>query len=317
MPAALANEGRDFTPPTHEPSFNHTPYDQYAHNLSVDPVYDYNAWYQSYVRGFAPLPRVAHPVWILDCKSCDTFLTNRGMKAVLLLHPNVSLYSSDALPINCSAYSSNPDVLRQTAARPRSDLNRTCECLTQTLCCHGCGSAIGYMIVIPCNRCTGSFTITNRATNGHRFIFYSSEVVGTERHYVPDEPGVIPYEPPGDLAVPNGFQMPHGSPEHVIGSQLLPQHGTPSVAPPGSAGNIGLAQTRHSHSHASSFSEIPFSGPTEAKELRLPRELEAGDILFWYHLSRHGEIPGVNDDPRARVPNIIAPESSRLLNFDR
>jgi hypothetical protein len=27
-----------------------------------------------------PPPQIAHKVWILDCKSCGTFLTNRGMK---------------------------------------------------------------------------------------------------------------------------------------------------------------------------------------------------------------------------------------------
>lgn len=27
-----------------------------------------------------PPPPIAHKVWILDCKSCGTFLTNRAMK---------------------------------------------------------------------------------------------------------------------------------------------------------------------------------------------------------------------------------------------
>ncbi|KAF8210387.1 hypothetical protein K438DRAFT_2011791 [Mycena galopus ATCC 62051] len=140
-----------------------------------------------------PPPPVPHKVWILDCKSCGTFLTNRGMKAVLLLRPNVALYSSDALPLHCSASSS--EALRPAAACPSSSTHRgggrTCECLTQTLCCHGCGSAIGYMIVIPCARCTSSISTTNRATNGHRFVFHSSEIKATERHYITDEPGVI------------------------------------------------------------------------------------------------------------------------------
>ena len=29
-------------------------------------------------------PQLVHKVWILDCRSCATFLTNRGMKASLL-----------------------------------------------------------------------------------------------------------------------------------------------------------------------------------------------------------------------------------------
>lgn len=48
---------------------------------------------------------------------------------------------------------------------------------------------------LQCSRCTSSITATNRATNGHRFVFHSSEISGTERHYIPDEPGVIPFDP--------------------------------------------------------------------------------------------------------------------------
>ena len=77
-----------------------------------------------------------------------------------------------------------------------------------------------------------------------------------------------------------------------------------------------LLQTRHSYSRASPLSEVPSSDSAEVKEPSTPRKLEAGDTLFWYHLSRRGEIPGVNDDPRARVHRFIAPESSQL-NFDR
>ena len=69
-------------------------------------------------------------------------------QAVLLLRAEVSLYSTDALPINCSAYSAGPLRPAPTPASTPSQI-RTCECLTQTLCCHGCGNAVGYMIVIP------------------------------------------------------------------------------------------------------------------------------------------------------------------------
>ncbi|EIM82625.1 uncharacterized protein STEHIDRAFT_64559 [Stereum hirsutum FP-91666 SS1] len=72
----------------------------------------------------------------------DTF-----SQAVLLLRPHVPLYSTDALPVNCSAYSTSRVAL--LPSRPPSDPPRTCECLTQTLCCHGCGNGVGYMIVIP------------------------------------------------------------------------------------------------------------------------------------------------------------------------
>ncbi|CDO75526.1 hypothetical protein BN946_scf184871.g7 [Trametes cinnabarina] len=34
-----------------------------------------------------PPPPIPHKVWILDCKACGTFLTNRGMKVSLFLRP--------------------------------------------------------------------------------------------------------------------------------------------------------------------------------------------------------------------------------------
>ncbi|KAJ7647224.1 FAM72 protein-domain-containing protein [Roridomyces roridus] len=162
--------------------------------MTPTPSY-FNPWHLFPPYTHQPIPPpVTHKVFILDCKSCGTFLTNRGMKAVLLLRPNVALYSSDALPVNCSAYSANPDPSLQRPLCPRSP--RTCECLTQSLACHGCGSTIGYMIVIPCARCTSSIsTNPNRTTNGHRFVFHSSEISGTERHYITDEPGVAEAAP--------------------------------------------------------------------------------------------------------------------------
>ncbi|KAI0633706.1 hypothetical protein C8Q77DRAFT_1042139, partial [Trametes polyzona] len=183
-----------------------------------------------------PPPPIPHKVWILDCKSCGKFLTNRGMKAVLLLRPNVPLYSTDALPINCSAFSPSvdPAANQPPPARPsppssaRSSLSspsdppsptpaqerppsRTCECLTQTLCCHGCGNAVGYMIVAPCQRCTSSITANNRATNGHRFVFYSSEITACKRHYVPGEPGVSAFHPQAPAPAPATVQNVQGA----------------------------------------------------------------------------------------------------------
>lgn len=49
--------------------------------------------------------------------------------------------------------------------------------------------------MLQCARCTSSITASNRATNGHRFVFHSTEVAGSERHYVKDEPSVMPLEP--------------------------------------------------------------------------------------------------------------------------
>ncbi|KAI0717287.1 hypothetical protein C8T65DRAFT_122002 [Cerioporus squamosus] len=218
-----------------------------------------------------PPPPLPHKVWILDCKGCGTFLTNRGMKAVLLLRPNVPLYSTDALPINCSAFSSEAEAPTHAAtssvsssSSARSSISgpsgeppqaagsaerspsRTCECLTQTLCCHGCGNPVGYMIVSPCQRCTSSITVNNRATNGHRFVFYSSEITACERHYVHGERGVHPFHPSPPAApmqaIQNGLAgLTIGTPSSRSSIPSLvpaspPSPSTPASMPPLSPG---------------------------------------------------------------------------------
>ncbi|TFK20792.1 hypothetical protein FA15DRAFT_707806 [Coprinopsis marcescibilis] len=162
-----------------------------------------------------PPPPITHKVWILDCKSCDTFLTNRGMKAVLLLRPNVSLYSSDAQPANCSPYFGSDGQAPASSSRRSSSSTpaRTCECLTQSLCCHGCGNTVGYMIVVPCTRCTSSINTSNRSTNGHRFVFHSNQIVATERRYIPGESGVKPY----DIESPTHPHPMHAASSHSTG----------------------------------------------------------------------------------------------------
>ncbi|KAJ6587032.1 hypothetical protein DFH09DRAFT_1142357 [Mycena vulgaris] len=343
-----------------------------------------------------PPPPVAHKVWILDCKSCGTFLTNRGMKAVLLLRPNVALYSSDALPVNCAAYTSNPHVLRPATACPSASSAhppRTCECLTQTLCCHGCGSNIGYMIVIPCARCTSSISTTNRATNGHRFVFHSEKILGMERHYIPDEAGVVlsdmtPALPPAPALpsytasalhsglhhYPSAFHPHHsqslaaaylptpppdiedGSPassnsasptapsfpftqdiSHLImDSPSLPH--SPRPIPHSDHYHVHYPHLNQSHaydqphyratsaasSESSNSSPPPLIHPGHA--FGLPAEqveppafppLQAGDVLYWHHLARHGEIPGVMEDARARRRSLAINAGKTRMLFDR
>ncbi|KAF9049839.1 FAM72 protein-domain-containing protein [Panaeolus papilionaceus] len=179
---------------------------------------------------------ITHKVWIVDCRTCQTFLTNRAMKAVLLLRPHVSLYSSDTLPINCSVYHSHSELQPRSSSNNKDPVShRTCECLTQTLCCHGCGNTVGYMIVAPCVRCTSSISANNRATNGHRFVFHSSEVIGTERHYVKGENGVNPIEPPQMIintpTVPSMQSSTPGYSSQYPPSNLPPYSPRPSETP--------------------------------------------------------------------------------------
>ena len=56
--------------------------------------------------------------------------------------------------------------------------------------------------------------------------------------------------------------------------------------------------------------------PADQKEspLTFP-SLKPGDIVFWHHLARTGEIPGVNDDERARNPTSA--KLGRRIFFNR
>lgn len=178
-----------------------------------------------------------------------------------------------------------------------------------------------------CTRCTSSITATNRATNGHRFVFHSSEIVGTERHYIEDEPGVIPYDPyiPFVTSQPPSTSTPI-RPGHL--PPVSPERSEPSIAypsPPPSAHESSPSPFRFHSPHASATLEnphasvpsqfayavppppfvMPYNHPghvsTESKDTPMPsRKLYAGDVLFWHHLARHGEIPGVMEDKRAR-----------------
>lgn len=274
-----------------------------------------------------------------------------AIQAVLLLRPSVPLYSTDAMPINCSAQamtassSANaPAQARPSEPRPVasgsqdadriSPASRTCECLTQTLWCHGCGASVGYMIVVPCVRCTSSMTVTNRTTNGHRFVFYSSEITASERHYISDECGVVspafspfvPSSPPGlppprsryisvtpsssnaqIPSTPRSQRAPRpNSPEsprnrrhsnalnsrdntEVVYDPVSPTSSTSSSSPPPLVPVTPPTMHRSRHSTSSSMS------------CPEPQPLRDGDVLYWHHLSRSGEIPAVADDPRARI----------------
>ncbi|KAJ7680436.1 FAM72 protein-domain-containing protein [Mycena polygramma] len=314
-----------------------------------------------------PPPPIAHKVWILDCAKCGKFLTNRGMKAVLLLRPNVALYSSDALPVNCSVYSSNPQDLRPATACPSS-----CDCLTQTMSCHGCGQKIGYYIVHPCTRCTSSISTTNRATNGHRFVFHSSEIKGTERLYITDEPGVIQAEapPPAPIlpvysasALHNGLHHRLDSPpvfysrhhstlavaarpeylptppldteddsSHLMMDSPLPMHSDhfhPRY-PHLPLNRTHTSNPSHNRATSAASSQSSDSSPPplihSGHLFGLPADhfeappfpaLQAGDVLYWHHLSRHGEIPGVMEDARARRRSLAINVGKTSGLFDR
>ncbi|KAE8210644.1 hypothetical protein CF327_g5502 [Tilletia walkeri] len=138
-----------------------------------------------------------HRVFLLNCKYCKTFLSNRGQKAVLLLEPHITLYSTDSIPFNCGPLYLPPPV------------ERTCDCITHSLGCYGCGAQVGYHIVAPCSRCTSSVA-NHRSSNGHRTVLHRSEISIRERRYVPGEPGVLaaPYVPTSTKSLHSGSTAP-------------------------------------------------------------------------------------------------------------
>jgi len=269
------------------------------------PPMSRHTWiYQNYAQWLSPSSPVdanapsfgsqaAHKVWILECKHCQTFLTNRGMKAVLLLRPHVPLYSTDALPVNCSALSSRPPSTRSSRQEPSEPQPRTCECLTQTLYCHGCGTSIGYMIVVPCARCTNSSSAMDRVTNGHRFVFHSSELIASERHYMSGERGILPVYTEASASSP---PIPARSPR-----SFLPP--SPDFVDMRSSSTTSPTMTSSYSTMPPLVTESPCPAPSSVVvdlQKPSPQPLRAGDILYWHHLAQSGEIPAATDDPSAR-----------------
>lgn len=137
----------------------------------------------------SPSKEAQHKVYLLNCKHCGNFLSDRGMKAVLLLKPNITLYSTDIVPSTCGPFFGGSSFHGGVDSN-EPPVERTCECLTQSLGCYGCGAQVGYNIISPCARCTSSVMKHSRSSNGHRTVLHCSEIAVRERRYIPGEPGV-------------------------------------------------------------------------------------------------------------------------------
>lgn len=81
-----------------------------------------------------------HRVYVLRCSHCDSFLSDRSMRAVLLLKPHITLFSTDVAPVNCGPLYGSQDEEPECA---EEKVERTCECLTQSLGCFSCGNTVG------------------------------------------------------------------------------------------------------------------------------------------------------------------------------
>lgn len=61
------------------------------------------------------------------------------------------------------------------------------------------------------------------------------------------------------------------------------------------------APSPHAHISAQGLGQARSSAPRHPQTQGHARKLGKGDTVYWHHLKRSGEIPGVEDDRRARV----------------
>ncbi|GAA5897473.1 uncharacterized protein JCM6883_006711 [Sporobolomyces salmoneus] len=226
-----------------------------------------------------PAPQTpVHRVYVLNCSTCDTFLTDRGMRAVLLLKPHIVLFSTDAPP--CNAETSWPDE-----AMEEEHVERTCDCLTSSIACHGCGRVVGYHIVAPCNKCTESVQKHQRSANHHRFVFHHNEVSSKERTYYPGERGVH-----------NPVITPAVAP-------VRPREPSPVPTPVAPRRRVSIYDVEKDLIE-SRLAPFPPPSPTQRQSsppAPVVTLLKSGDVLYWHHLVNGGErMKPV--DPRSREP---------------
>ncbi|KAL8293291.1 hypothetical protein RQP46_000985 [Phenoliferia psychrophenolica] len=189
------------------------------------------------------------------------------MRAVLLLKPNIVLFSTDASPSNASA-------VWPEARFDALPMERTCDCLTSSLGCHGCGNTVGYHIVQPCARCTASVHRHQRSANHHRYVFHHNEVAFAERQYYPGEAGVT-----GSRHVPASSRSPSPIP--------IRHSPSPEPLPPTTAGADHDAKEgglRAPELRRSSGADAGLYAPEVES-----RALRAGDTLYWHNLTAGGE----------------------------
>ncbi|GAA5927051.1 hypothetical protein JCM1841_001899 [Sporobolomyces salmonicolor] len=230
-----------------------------------------------------PSPPPVHRVYVLTCATCDSFLSDRGMRAVLLLKPHIVLFSTDAAPRNSETYWPDEDAEEE-------QVERTCDCLTSSLACHGCGRTVGYHIVSPCAKCTASVQKHQRSGNHHRYVFHHSEVSSRERTYYPGERGVI------NPAVPRTNLPPSSC-------------GVSPVSTRAAAGHLALLDSEKD------LLEIRLRNPRAGFPSRQDRRspppaalthstmIKEGDVLYWHHLVAGGER-SKPVDPRTRAPTF-------------
>ncbi|KAI7831697.1 FAM72 protein-domain-containing protein [Gamsiella multidivaricata] len=102
-------------------------------------------------------PVVRHPLWRLECSSCNTTLCEQAMQGHLVGDPSKKLFSTN--------------LATGVLGLPDRPVSIICPCKFHLFACASCGSVCGYNLSQPCTGCE-----TNRG-NGHFWIFYAHEII--------------------------------------------------------------------------------------------------------------------------------------------
>lgn len=181
---------------------------------------------------------------------------------------------------------------------------------------------------MPCVRCTSStFSPPGagyprspphgrpRATNGHRFVFHSSEVVGEERLYVSGEPGVMAEAdlpdvenifPSAAVEVPDYVRT--FMPPYTARALTILSVPNPNLAQP-NAYQTPLSPLSPNGNASPHLANFPYPGypgqhpasPSAGSPAPKTPKLRSGDVVYWHHLATRGDLLGVRDDERSRA----------------
>lgn len=102
-------------------------------------------------------------VYEIFCSCCQTCVSVRGMRAILLADTKVDLFSSDGV------------LSPRVRLLDEDYMTRSCSCKLRDVLCSHCGSVLGYHVSQPCLKCLSS------SNNGHFWMFLSRYVTSAVR----------------------------------------------------------------------------------------------------------------------------------------
>ncbi|BGP18410.1 hypothetical protein JCM10213v2_006476 [Rhodosporidiobolus nylandii] len=294
---------QDVLPPPHQPAYHPSqpstyaapppppgmPYhsSSYSHHSSSRPPHPYYA--------APPPPRQSQllrqypdqPQYYYDPSRGQTFLAVPVEDAPRPAPPRVE----QPQPQHRVYVLSNTSTFWPDELGEEENVERTCECLTSSVNCHGCGRTVGYHIVSPCTRCSASVQKHQKTANHHRYVFHHNEVRARERLYYPGEAGVLsPLSSSSSSSSGGGFSSRSSSPSPRRSRERerdeAEKEASSAVWDPRLMGRS------------------PLPGRGAAQDLAPLRE---GSALYWHHLVPGGER-SKPVDPRTRDLTVLMAE---------